>query len=202
MLPFTLRLQGEGLYCVEIVMSLLKIFDDSTAVVQEVMSQADDIAIALRGVGVEFERWEAVQPLGHQASQEDVIAAYRAPIDQLMARHDFQSVDVIALTSDHPDREALRAKFLAEHIHSDFEIRFFVSGAGLFYIHADERVYGVRCEEGDLISVPANTKHWFDMGEAPDFRCIRLFTDEAGWVASYTGDAIASRFPTFEQFDV
>ena len=52
----------------------------------------------------------------------------------------------------------------------------------------------------DLLSVPAGIKHWFDMGEQPDFKCIRLFTNTEGWVADYTGSPIADSFPRFEQF--
>ncbi len=33
------------------------------------------------------------------------------------------------------------------------------------------------------------------MGSAPAFTCIRLFNDPAGWVAQFTGDEIATRFP-------
>jgi 1,2-dihydroxy-3-keto-5-methylthiopentene dioxygenase len=38
------------------------------------------------------------------------------------------------------------------------------------------------------------------MGEEPDLRCIRLFTNPEGWVAKFTGNAIAKEFPTFEEF--
>jgi 1,2-dihydroxy-3-keto-5-methylthiopentene dioxygenase len=117
-----------------------------------------------------------------------------------MAKYDFKSVDVISLKPDHPERVALRNKFLGEHVHSDFEVRFFVEGKGLFYIHAGNNVYGLMCEAGDLISVPDNVSHWFDMGESPDFKCIRLFTTPEGWMADYTGSSIAARFPSFENF--
>lgn len=133
-------------------------------------------------------------------SQEEVLAAYGESVDRLKQEYGFQSADVVALTAEHPDRQALRAKFLDEHTHSDFEVRFFVEGRGLFYIHRGDRVYGVMCEQGDLISVPADMPHWFDMGEAPSFKCIRLFTTPEGWVAQYTGDRIAERFPRFEAF--
>ena len=65
----------------------------------------------------------------------------------------------------------------------------------MFVLHADDRVYAVLCEKDDLISVPAGVRHWFDMGSAPAFTCIRLFNDPAGWVAEFTGDAIAGKFP-------
>ncbi|MBI3772935.1 MAG: cupin [Gammaproteobacteria bacterium] len=181
-------------------MSLLKVFDAQNPGQFETISHYDAIATRLHGAGVRFERWQAAQPLHVDASQDEVIEAYRESVDQLMEEYDFQSVDVISLKPDHPDREALRKKFLDEHIHTDFEVRFFVEGKGLFYIHAADKVYGIRCEQGDLISVPANAKHWFDMGSAPKFKCIRLFTTPEGWVAQYTGDPIAKLFPTFEQF--
>ena len=181
-------------------MSLLKIFDAADPCRPDVVADHERIATELDRIGVRFERWQASQPLSRDADQDAVIAAYRNDIDTLMAEYGFRSVDVIALGPDHPDREALRAKFLAEHSHSDFEVRFFVAGQGLFYIHVGDKVYGVLCQQGDLISVPANVNHWFDMGEAPDFKCIRLFTTEEGWVARYSGDKIAEAFPTLEQF--
>ena len=89
-------------------------------------------------------------------------------------------------------------KFLDEHIHSDDEIRFFVDGCGLFYMHFEEEVISVMCKRGDLIGVPAQTKHWFDMGPEPSFTCIRLFTSPDGWLADFTGSDVAQRFPRFE----
>jgi 1,2-dihydroxy-3-keto-5-methylthiopentene dioxygenase len=56
----------------------------------------------------------------------------------------------------------------------------------------------LRCERGDLLSVPAGTRHWFDMGTVPHFCAIRMFGSEAGWVAAFTGDPIAQRFPSFD----
>ncbi len=37
------------------------------------------------------------------------------------------------------------------------------------------------------------------MGPSPHFTAIRLFTTPAGWVAKFTGDPIANRFPAFEK---
>jgi 1,2-dihydroxy-3-keto-5-methylthiopentene dioxygenase len=53
----------------------------------------------------------------------------------------------------------------------------------------------VLCERGDLIGVPDNTRHWFDMSERPYFIAIRLFTNKEGWVANFTGSDIAEGFP-------
>ena len=156
------------------------------------------IAAVLNPLGVQFERWEAGQALADDADQEAVLAAYKHDVEKLNAQYGFQSVDVVALGPDHPQKAEMRQKFLAEHTHADFEVRFFVDGSGLFYLHIDDKVYMVLCEQGDLISVPANTTHWFDMGANPHFKCIRFFTTPDGWVGNFTGSDIATRFPDFD----
>lgn len=180
-------------------MSQLKIFLSKDPSQVEMVAQSN-VSQCLADIGVRFERWQASAPLNAESSQEEVLAAYSLQVEALKDEYGFQSADVISLRPDHPDKEVLRAKFLDEHIHTDFEVRFFVEGKGLFYIHADDKVYGVMCEGGDLISVPANAKHWFDMGPQPDFKCIRLFTTPEGWVAQYSGDDIANNFPRFDEF--
>lgn len=179
-------------------MSELKIYAEDNP--QQAQTYTDYVAISelLQAQGVRFERWQANAPLTDASNQYEVIAAYRADIDRLMAENGFQSVDVISLTPDHPDKAVLRQKFLNEHTHSEFEVRFFVYGQGLFYLHLGDKVYTVLCKKGDLISVPAGTTHWFDMGPNPRFKCIRLFTNPDGWVANFTGSDIAGRFPTLE----
>jgi 1,2-dihydroxy-3-keto-5-methylthiopentene dioxygenase len=156
------------------------------------------IARALGKIGVRFEQWRAGKAVGSGASQDEVLAAYRSDVDRLMREGGYKTADVISLTRDHPDKAALRQKFLSEHTHSEDEIRFFVDGQGLFYLHAEGRVYGALCTKGDLISVPAGTTHWFDMGPNPHLACIRIFTNPEGWVAQFTGSDIAGRFPTLE----
>jgi 1,2-dihydroxy-3-keto-5-methylthiopentene dioxygenase len=156
------------------------------------------IQARLAQAGVRFERWQATADIRPGDSQDAVIAAYRADIDRLMAEADYQAVDVISLTPDHPDKAALRQKFLNEHTHAEDEVRFFVAGRGLFTLHLGNEVLEILCEKDDLIGVPAGTRHWFDMGPEPSFVAIRIFTNPAGWVANFTGDQIASRFPRLD----
>ena len=148
----------------------------------------------LAKVGVRFERWQATATLAAEAGPDAVLAAYAADIDRLKRERGYKTQDVVRMHPDHPDRAAARAKFLAEHIHDDDEVRFFVEGSGSFFLHLGERVYEILCEKDDLLSVPAGTLHWFDMGERPLFTAIRVFDTPEGWVAKFTGDTIASRF--------
>ena len=181
-------------------MTTLSIYNENNSSKPEHILDFPEIAARLDSVGVLIERWEANKPLSENAEQDEVLSAYKEAIDKLNTQYRFQSMDVVALRPDNPKREEFRKMFLAEHIHRDFEIRFFVDGRGLFYLHIEDKVYLVLCEKGDLISVPANTTHWFDMGKAPDFKAIRLFTTDEGWVADFTGSDIASRFPDFDDY--
>lgn len=179
-------------------MSELNIYADNNPQQAETYADYATISALLQAQGVRFERWAAAAPLADAATPDEVIAAYRADIERLMVENGFQSVDVISLHPDHPDKVALRQKFLNEHTHTEYEVRFFVDGQGLFYLHIGDKVYTVLCEKGDLISVPAGTTHWFDMGANPRFKAIRLFTNPEGWVANFTGNDIAGRFPRLE----
>lgn len=164
----------------------------------KLLNHLEDISRELAEIGVRFERWQADQPLTAQSSPEEVLMAYQADIARLQSEGGYVTVDVISMDEQHPQKEALRAKFLDEHTHSEDEVRFFVAGRGLFNLHVEEQVYAVFCERGDLISVPAGVKHWFDMGEHPRFTAIRLFNNPEGWVANYTGDTVASLYPMLE----
>jgi 1,2-dihydroxy-3-keto-5-methylthiopentene dioxygenase len=177
-------------------MSRLTIYDETRAEKPlAVHTEHAAISRALGTVGVRFEQWETSKPIVPGASQDEVIAAYRADIDRLMQEKGYQAVDVISLKPDNPDRAAFRQKFLNEHTHSEDEVRFFVAGAGQFTLHISDKIYEVLCEAGDLIGVPDGTRHWFDMSEAPYFVAIRLFTNKEGWVANFTGTDIAEHFP-------
>jgi 1,2-dihydroxy-3-keto-5-methylthiopentene dioxygenase len=180
-------------------MSRLRVYDQRDPA-RPVTTQSDHASIAqtLGKVGVRFERWAANKPIAPGASQDEVIAAYADDIERLKQEKGYQAVDVISLAADHPQKDAMRQKFLSEHTHSEDEVRFFVAGQGQFTLHIDERIYDVLCEAGDLIGVPDGTRHWFDMGPNPNFVAIRLFTNPEGWVANFTGDGIAERFPRLE----
>lgn len=181
-------------------MTALTIYQDDMRGTPRTVSGFEAIAAELATIGVQFERWQADRPLAPDAGQDEVLAAYRQAVDELNQKYGFQSIDVVSLQPDHPESAAFRQKFLAEHTHADFEVRFFVGGRGLFYLHVGDKVYLVLCEQGDLISVPSNTTHWFDMGEHPDFKCIRFFTTPNGWEGQFTGNDIASRFPSFDEY--
>ena len=153
----------------------------------------------LAGRGIAFQRWEAPAVLPAEASPEQILEAYADQVARVQAGGAYPTVDAIRMTPDHPDRDAMRQKFLAEHTHSEDEVRFFVEGRGLFCLHLGEEVLQVLCEAGDWIAVPAGTRHWFDMGPEPHFCALRFFDNPEGWVAQFTGDPIASSYPLLDE---
>ena len=177
-------------------MSRLTIYEDHTPGAAVFCAEdAGAVAAELSKIGVDFARWESPVKLSGEEPAEEILAAYRPYLDALMGATGAGSADVIKMTPDNPAAPALREKFLKEHTHSEDEIRFFVQGSGHFVIHENGRVYDAFCEQGDLLRVPANAKHWFDAGKKPLFTALRVFTDTSGWVAQFTGDDISSRFP-------
>ncbi|MFC3552218.1 acireductone dioxygenase [Lysobacter cavernae] len=181
-------------------MSRLRIFaeNDTTTPHLSTTDQAQ-IARELARIGVAFEQWQANAPVAPGDAPEKIMDAYRADIDRLVAERGFKTVDVVSIAPDNPQREAMRTKFLDEHFHKEDEVRFFVAGSGLFTLHVDDRVYEIKCEQGDLIAVPDSTRHWFDMGPEPSFVAIRFFTEPDGWVGHFTGTDIAQKFPRYEK---
>lgn len=162
-----------------------------------------EIAATLKEIDVVLRHWAVVEDLPEDAGQEEILAAYRQEVDRVIAEEGYTFVDVARLhpddSPDWPERAAAaRKKFLNEHTHDDDEVRYFVAGSGIFYLHVNGKVHAVLCEAGDLLSVPENTTHWFDMGTRPDFTAIRFFHDDDGWIGDFTGDPIAERIPDFD----
>ncbi|MDO9624580.1 MAG: acireductone dioxygenase [Pseudomonas sp.] len=180
-------------------MTSLSVYHQSSAdLPNKVLTHLEDIASTLAAVGVHFERWQAVAPLVPGCSDEQVLAAYRPQIETLMSERGYAAVDVLSVSDEHPDKAELRARCLGEQRQAEDQVRFFVVGSGLLSLHIDDYVYAVLCEKGDLVALPAGTRHWFDMGEHPHFVMIRLFSAADAWAGELTGDEIASRFPRLD----
>ncbi|CAN5129152.1 acireductone dioxygenase [soil metagenome] len=180
-------------------MTALTLYDDSAPYgLRGMLYDRDAITVALQPANIRLEYWDAGAALPTDPADADILAAYATDVDRLKALGGYQSCDVIRMTPDHPQRTEMRAKFLSEHIHDDDEVRFFVEGSGLFYIRSGAIIHALECTAGDLILLPAGTRHWFDTGERPRFTAIRLFTTPDGWVARFTGDEIARNIPLYE----
>jgi 1,2-dihydroxy-3-keto-5-methylthiopentene dioxygenase len=147
--------------------------------------------------GVFFDQWQAAVVFEDTATPDEILNAYSHELNPYMESNGYKTADVISINSLTPNYDEIRAKFLSEHTHSEDEVRFFVDGQGHFWFNLEnnEPIFNVLCQAGDLISVPAGTKHWFDAGERNPFvKAIRIFIDTSGWVPEYTNSKIEKQY--------
>lgn len=147
-----------------------------------------------------FDQWHCDVIFDDSATQEEVLAAYAKDLNPFMEKGGYQTADVINMRPGMEGYDAIRTKFLSEHIHTEDEIRFFVDGQGIFWFNLEtEPVFNLLCERGDLISVPAGTKHWFDAGASRPFvKAIRIFINMSGWVPHYTESKLEQNYNDFK----
>ena len=145
--------------------------------------------------GIWYEKWPVEGRVGPEATSEEILAAYAPEIERLKARGGYVTADVIDVSPDTPDLDAMLAKFSREHWHDEDEVRFIIRGRGVFHIHPPQGpVIALEVQAGDLIRVPRGTWHWFDLCAERDIRAIRLFQDPSGWTPRYTDSGVDKGF--------
>ncbi len=155
------------------------------------ISDPQEIRDFLKPFGIWYEKWDVAGRLGDEPTNEEILETYSPEIERLKASGGFVTADVINVSPQTPGLDAMLDKFNKEHTHSEDEVRFTVSGRGVFHIHPDGGpVFGVQVESGDLINVPAGTRHWFNLCDDRTIRCIRLFEDPSGWAPHYVDDPV------------
>ena len=159
------------------------------------ITDSQEISEFLAPFGIWYEKWDVDGRIDDDATSEEILAAYAPEIERLKKRGGFVTADVIAVTPETPNLDVMLNRFNKEHTHSEDEVRFTVQGRGVFHIHPkDGPVFGVQVESGDLINVPAGTRHWFDLCEDRVIRCIRLFLDTSGWSPLYVENGVHHRY--------
>ncbi len=144
-----------------------------------------EIAAALAPLGIDYERW-SLDRVPADSSADLVMEAYREEIEAMKQRGGYVTADVIDVNPETPNLEAMLAKFDKEHTHSEDEVRFILSGRGIFFLNIDGRVASVEVGPGDMLRVPRGTTHWFTLCEDRRIRAIRWFQATSGWTPLYT----------------
>ncbi len=172
-------------------MAEIRIRPENGHVARTILDPAEQLSF-LEGHGLGFEQWaisklDAAAATASGDAQGHILQTFHDEIEALKARYGYVHADVIALTPQTPNLDALLARFDKEHYHDGDEVRFTVSGRGIFTIHSDkdDAVFDVEVQPGDLLIVPDGTWHWFDLCEDRQIQCIRLFTDTSGWTPHY-----------------
>lgn len=164
----------------------------------KVLTHLEDIASTLAAVGVTVERREAGVPLKPGASQDEVLAAYAAPLDAWMTEFACAHAEVTSMVRQDPQKAELRAALLDERRRDTEEVRYIAAGSSLLALHIDDYVYAIRCERHDLVRVPAGVAHWVDIGEEPHVLSISLYKNRNAAASHSTGSDIARQYPGLE----
>ncbi len=155
------------------------------------ITQPAEISEFLKPFGIWFEQWQVAGRLKDSATDQDILDEYAAEIAKVKARGGFVTADVINVNPQTPNLDGMLQKFSKEHTHSEDEVRFTVSGRGVFHLHPEGGpVFGVTVETGDMINVPRGTKHWFNLCDDRHIRCIRFFEDTSGWTPHYVDGGV------------
>jgi 1,2-dihydroxy-3-keto-5-methylthiopentene dioxygenase len=146
-----------------------------------------EISAFLAPFGIWYRRFEGTDRLPENPSDQEILDAYREPIEQLKAEGGYVTADVIHVRPETPGLDAMLNRFNKEHWHDEDEVRFIVHGRGLFHIHPQHGpVFSIEVAQGDMIKVPRGTHHWFDLCADRTIRAVRLFQDTSGWAPHYT----------------
>jgi 1,2-dihydroxy-3-keto-5-methylthiopentene dioxygenase len=148
-----------------------------------------EIAASLASLGIDYERWD-LSRVSADAPADAVLAAYADEIDAMKQRGGYVTADVIDVTPETPNLDAMLARFDKEHTHSEDEVRFILAGRGIFFLHIGAQVVSVEVGSGDMLRVPNGTTHWFTLCDDRRIRAIRWFQDTTGWTPRYTGSGI------------
>ena len=150
------------------------------------LTEKDAICEFLKPFGLWYEQWDVEGRIDKDASQEEILTAYAPEIDRLKEIGGYVTADVIDVKPDTPGLDAMLDKFKVEHTHSEDEVRFVVKGSGIFHVNPENGpVFSVEMLPGDLINVPAGTRHWFNLCKDRTIRTIRLFQETSGWTPHY-----------------
>lgn len=160
----------------------------------EVIETQSEVAAFLEQQEVVYEHW-AIEKLPENLREkfnltdeekEGILKAFKTEIDDISARRGYQTADIISLSDTTPNLDELLKNFEQEHHHTDDEVRYIVSGHGVFVIQGkDDRFFEVNLDPGDLISVPENIRHYFTLGADRKVVAVRIFVTKEGWVPVY-----------------
>ncbi|MBT2660442.1 cupin domain-containing protein [Bacillus sp. ISL-45] len=124
--------------------------------------------------------------------KQQILGAFQAEIEDISERRGYKAQDVISLSDNTPNLDQLLANFKQEHHHTDDEVRFIVSGHGVFVIQGnDGEFFEVFLNPGDLISVPENTRHYFTLQDDRQVVAVRIFVTTEGWVPIYEEEKVS-----------
>ena len=178
-------------------MSILCVFHPSSpALPNKVLTHHDDIAATLAEQGVRFTHTPLALRVRPGSAHEEVLDTCRDYLDQLMTAQGSKAFTVLNRDGAEPSAVDLRD----EHVHDAGEVLAVVTGREQVGLRLGEYVYAVLCEKGDQLVIPAGSRRWLDLGDNPFCLALRVFANEQGARATFTGDETARLYAGMDEF--
>src|SRR3990172_6161461 len=161
------------------------------------------IQARLSDIGITLRSWPAPtdaraqsllnKPALDDAEKEELLAAVDHRFQELKREAGYTTRDMIVLHENIPGLADMLGKFDKVHYHTDDEVRYILAGKGYFgFVDSEGGQFMLEVSAGDYINVPANTEHWFTLGDSPRIKAVRYFIDTSGWTPVYTQKQVAS----------
>ena len=153
----------------------------------KVITDKNEAKAFLQKYGLYAEFWEPeISDPRVEAIHELPLQKYKNQIEKLKTKLGYASADCCSLNTSNPNLDKILQPFKKEHHHTDDEVRFTVEGEGIFGVNPlTDAPFEVFVEPGDLLVVPAMTRHWFELTEKKNICCIRIFKENPKWEAVY-----------------
>lgn len=164
----------------------------------KVFGWPEHVSATLAELGVYYAHCLPVTPLNKTSNDAEVLDAYAAPVAQMLGMGAGLSAQVVRISHGQAPLDAPHGHCLDEHSHSEDERHLFVAGQALLSLHAGEMVFQLLCERGDLLVIPAGTRHWLDVGSQENCVLIRVLGSVEGGQVTLSGDPIAAGFARLE----
>ncbi len=138
-------------------MATIRIHDEANTTIEN----QEEVASFLDSQEVIYEQWDITKLPEHLSEKYDlteeekqqILDTFETEIKDISTRRGYKAQDVISLSDSNPKLDELLENFKREHHHTDDEVRFIVSGHGIFVIQGkDGTFFDVRLNPGDLIS--------------------------------------------------
>lgn len=164
----------------------------------KVLGHAEDITSTLAAVGIDFRLLDFDCKLQPGVAHTEILDVLDEALRQLKRDSGLGDVEVISIDQRRWPREGDKPVEPPQELIAQGGLLYlFVAGQGLLNLHIDDYVFALLAERNALVSVPAGTRYWFDLGEFPHCAMVRLSAGGA-LAGQPSGDDIAACFPRLE----
>lgn len=126
-------------------MATIRIHDEANTTIEN----QEEVASFLDSQEVIYEQWDITKLPEHLSEKYDlteeekqqILDTFETEIKDISTRRGYKAQDVISLSDSNPKLDELLENFKREHHHTDDEVRFIVSGHGIFVIQGKDGTF-------------------------------------------------------------